>query len=83
MQRPWNKEAEINDKSPWDEYGRFEDWIKSLLPDDESREYYDDAPAGFSSCLYAGTASAFDEANTLLCRPEDRHERAVRNNLER
>ncbi len=63
MKRPWNNGTETSEESPWEEYGRFEDWIKSLLPDDESREYYADAPTGFSSYLYAGIASAFDKSN--------------------
>jgi hypothetical protein len=62
MTRPWNGIIYENDESPWSEYAAFEEWVKSLLPED-CRQYYDDAPCGFSSYLYAGLASAFDKSN--------------------
>ena len=58
--RPW---ADLIDgDSPWDEYKAFEDWIKTKIHP-ETVEYFEDAPSGFGSYLYAALAAEFDKAN--------------------
>ena len=60
--RPWGDL--INGDSPWDEYTAFENWIKTKIHP-ETVEYFEDAPSGFSSYLYAALAEEFDKANDL------------------
>lgn len=58
--RPWANL--IDGESPWDEHKAFEDWIKSKIHPD-TVVYFDNAPSGFSSYLYAALAAEFDKAN--------------------
>ena len=60
--RPWA--GLIEGDSPWDEHKAFEDWIKTKIHS-ETCEYFENAPSGFSSYLYAALADEFDKANDL------------------
>lgn len=59
--RPWAPLIPEGNDNPWAELAAFEEWIKSLIHSD-TVEYFENAPSGFSSYLYAGLAAAFDQA---------------------